>query len=110
MAIAHRYRIEWQRAFPFAGWLLDHQLIDPAWNPETKTRKKLEVVIAAEKKAAEQTAQGRQGGVVLSRMDELKDFLIFDPKADRNDGSAFFRATAFALALSLPIWCLGAWL
>ena len=57
MAIAHRYRIEWQRVFPFAGWFLDHQLIEPTWNPAAKTLKKLEGVIAAEKKAAEQAAQ-----------------------------------------------------
>ena len=57
MAIAHCYRIEWQRVFPFAGWFLDHQLIEPTWNPEAKTLKKLEGVIAAEKKAAEQAAQ-----------------------------------------------------
>ena len=57
MAIAHRYRIKRQQAFPFAGWLLDHQLIEPTWNPEAKTLKKLESVIAAEKKAAEQVAQ-----------------------------------------------------
>ena len=57
MAIAHRYRIEWQRVFPFAGWVLDHQLIEPTWNPEAKALKKLEAVIAAEKKTAAQAAQ-----------------------------------------------------
>jgi hypothetical protein len=57
MAIAHRYRIEWQRVFPFAGWFLDHQLIEPTWNPEAKTLKKMEGVIAAEMKAAEQAGQ-----------------------------------------------------
>jgi hypothetical protein len=57
MAIAHRYRNQWQQAFPFAGRLLDHQLVEPTWNPEAKTLKKLESVIAAEKKAAEQVAQ-----------------------------------------------------
>jgi hypothetical protein len=57
MAIARRYRIEWQRVFPFAVWFHDHQLIEPTWNPEAKTLKTLEGVIAAEKKAAEQAAQ-----------------------------------------------------
>ena len=57
MAIAHRYRIEWQRVFPFAGWVLDHQLIEPTWNPEAKALKKLEAEIAAEKKTAAQAAQ-----------------------------------------------------
>jgi hypothetical protein len=53
MAIAHRYRIKRQQAFPFAGWLLDHQLIADM-EPEAK---KLEGAIAAEKKAAEQATQ-----------------------------------------------------
>ena len=57
IAIAHRYRIEWQRVFPFAGWLLDHQLMQPTWNPEAKT---LKGVIAAQKKAAEQAAHSRE--------------------------------------------------
>jgi hypothetical protein len=39
-------------------------------------------------------------------MDDQNDFWIFDPKADRNDGPVFFRGTV----LSLPIWCLVAWL
>jgi hypothetical protein len=39
-AIGPRYRIERQRAFPFTGWLPDHQLIEPTWNPEAKTLKK----------------------------------------------------------------------
>ena len=43
-------------------------------------------------------------------MDDQKDFWIFDPTAYRNDGSAFFRSAAFAVVLSLPIWCLVAWL
>ena len=43
-------------------------------------------------------------------MDDQKGFWIFDPKADRNDGSAFFRSAAFTVVLSLPIWCLVAWL
>ena len=43
-------------------------------------------------------------------MDDQKDFCIFDPEADRNDGSAFVRGAAFAVVLSLPIWCLVAWL
>ena len=43
-------------------------------------------------------------------MDDQKDFWIFDPKADLNDGSAFFRGAAFAVVLSLPICCLVAWL
>ena len=28
---------------------------------------------------------------MFPEMDDQKDFWIFDPKADRNDGSAFFR-------------------
>lgn len=33
-------------------------------------------------------------------MDDQKDFWIFDPRADRNDGSAFFRGIAFTVMLS----------
>ena len=47
---------------------------------------------------------------MFPEMDDQKDFWIFDPKADRNDGSAFFRGAAFAVVLSLPICCLVAWL
>ena len=43
-------------------------------------------------------------------MDDQKDFWIFDPKADPHHGSAFFRSAAFTVVLSLPIWCLVAWL
>jgi len=50
--------------------------------------------------AAEQAAQYRGVGAVFPEM-ELTDFWIFDPKADRNDGSAFFRGAAFAVVLSL---------
>ena len=34
---------------------------------------------------------------MLPEMDDQKDFWIFGPKADRNDGSAFFRGAAFAV-------------
>ena len=47
---------------------------------------------------------------MFPEMDDQRDFWIFDPKADRNDGSAFFRSAAFTVVLSLPIWCLVAWL
>jgi hypothetical protein len=67
-------------------------------------------VIAAEKKAAEQAAQYRRGGAVFPEMDDQKDFWILDAKADHSDGSAFFRDAALAVVLSLPIWCLVAWL
>jgi len=43
-------------------------------------------------------------------MDDQKDFWIFEPKADRIDGSAFLRGATFAVVLSLPIWCLVGWL
>ena len=35
---------------------------------------------------------------MFPEMDDQKDFWIFDPKADLNDGSAFFRGAAFAVA------------
>jgi hypothetical protein len=47
---------------------------------------------------------------VFPEMDDQRDFWIFDPKPDRNNGSAFFRRATFAVVLSLPIWCLVAWL
>lgn len=34
-------------------------------------------------------------------MDDQNDFCTLDPKADRNDGSAFFRGAAFTVMLSL---------
>jgi hypothetical protein len=77
---------------------------------EAKTPKKLDAVIAAEKNSAEQVARYRQGGAVFPEMDDQKDFWILDPKVDRNDCSEFFRGAAFVVALSLPIWCLVAWL
>ena len=58
-------------------------------------------MIAAENKAAEQAAQYRRVGAVFPEMDDQTDFWIFDPTADRNDGSAFFRGAAFAVVLSL---------
>lgn len=47
---------------------------------------------------------------MFPEMDDQNDFWIFDPKADRDDGFAYFRGAAFAVVLSLPIWCLVAWL
>ena len=47
---------------------------------------------------------------MIPEIDDRKDFWIFDPKVDRNDGCAFFRGAAFVAMLSLPIWCLVAWL
>lgn len=38
---------------------------------------------------------------MFSEMDDQTDFWIFNPKADRNDGSAFFRSAALTVALSL---------
>lgn len=45
-----------------------------------------------------------------TEMDDQKDLWILGPKADRDDGSAFFRSAAFTVALSLPIWGLLVWL
>ncbi len=45
-----------------------------------------------------------------TEMDDQKDLWILDPKADRNDGSAFFRGAAFTVSPSLPIWGPLVWL
>jgi hypothetical protein len=47
---------------------------------------------------------------VFPEMDDQKDFWIFDPTADGNDRSAFFRRAAFMVVRGLSIWCLVAWL